>query len=293
MTEIIGVILLYPKKGGRVRYPLVDNLLHQVIFFSYLTVSFSHYAIPTSYITVLLSHWVVPLLFSHTWRFHPHIVQFQHYMWQFFYHIWWFLYFFSHIWRFHSHIMQFQYHMWQFFSHIWWFSYFFFPHIWQIHPYIVQFRHHMWQFFSHIWWFPSFSSHLIVSFSHCVILTSHVTKVLISHVTVLLSHLMVSLLFFFTFDGPIPTKVPPNVRTIQLNVILVLSNVTIEPSFARKEKLNHQTWQKYSHMWFLVLHNLKMVPLNVRKNTSTTERGKCTVLSILAHLIKLRKDRFG
>ena len=93
----MGVILLYPKKGGRVRYPLVDNLLHQVIFFSYLTVSFSHYAIPTSHITVLLSHWVVLLLFSHTWRFHPHIVQFQRYMWQLFLTLGSFLTFFSHL----------------------------------------------------------------------------------------------------------------------------------------------------------------------------------------------------
>ena len=30
-----------------------------------------------------------------------------------------------------------------------------------------------------------------------------------------------------------------------------------------------------------------------KKKMSTTERGKCTVLSILAHLIKLRKDKFG
>ena len=31
------------------------------------------------------------------------------------------------------------------------------------------------------------------------------------------------------------TKVSPNVRTIQSNVMLVLPNVIIEPSFARKE----------------------------------------------------------
>ena len=43
----------------------------------------------------------------------------------------------------------------------------------------------------------------------------------------------------------------------------------------------------------MVLHYLKMVPLNVRKNTSTTKRGKGTVQSILANLIKLRKDKFG
>ena len=47
-----------------------------------------------------------------------------------------------------------------------------------------------------------------------------------------------------------------------------------------------------SHVIFGI-HNLKIVPLNVRKNTSTTERGKGTILSILAHLIQLRKERFG
>ena len=88
-------------------------------------------------------------------------------MWQLFCHIWWFLYFFSHIWRFHSHIVQFQYHMWQYFCHIWWFpnfflifdgfiltlcstnitcdctfvtfgGSFFFSHIWQFNPHIVH-----------------------------------------------------------------------------------------------------------------------------------------------------------
>ena len=36
------------------------------------------------------------------------------------------------------------------------------------------------------------------------------------------------------------TKVPSNVTKVWSNVMLVLPNVTIEPSFARKEKLNHQ-----------------------------------------------------
>ena len=43
--------------------------------------------------TILLSRCVVPLPFSYTWRFHPHIVQFQHYIWQFFCQIGWFPYF--------------------------------------------------------------------------------------------------------------------------------------------------------------------------------------------------------
>ena len=32
--------------------------------------------------------------------------------------------------------------------------------------------------------------------------------------------------------------------------MLVLPNMTMEPSFARKKKSNHQTWQKYIHIWF-------------------------------------------
>ena len=59
------VILRYSQKKGGVRYPLVGNLLHQVTFFSHLTVPFSHYAVLTSHVTVLFSHLVVPLLFSH------------------------------------------------------------------------------------------------------------------------------------------------------------------------------------------------------------------------------------
>ena len=220
-----------PQKRGRVRYPLVDNLLHQVIFFSYLTVSFSHYAVPISHVTVIFSHLVVPLLFFSSYLTDPSL-----------------------------HCAVPTSHVTVLFSHL-----------------VVPFL------------FLTFDSFILT------LCNSNITCDKSSNITCDSSFVTFDgfLTFFFTFDGPIPTKVPPNVRTIQLNVILVLSNVTIEPSFARKEKLNHQTWQKYSHMWFLVLHNLKMVPLNVRKNTSTIERGKCTVLSILAHLIKLRKDRFG
>ena len=53
-----------PKKEG-VRYPLVDNLLQQVTFFSHLTISSLHCAVPTSHVIVLFSHLVVPLLFFH------------------------------------------------------------------------------------------------------------------------------------------------------------------------------------------------------------------------------------
>ena len=65
-----GVILRYPpKKGGRVWYPLVDNLQYQVTFFLHLTVLSSYCVVPTSHVTVLFSYLVVPLLFSHIWWF--------------------------------------------------------------------------------------------------------------------------------------------------------------------------------------------------------------------------------
>ena len=54
-------------------------------------------------------------------------------------------------------------------------------------------------------------------------------------------------------------------RKVQSNVMLMLPNVTMEPSFARKKKIEPTNVTKvYSHI-ILVLHNLKMVPSNVRK----------------------------
>ena len=35
-------------------------------------------------------------------------------------------------------------------------------------------------------------------------------------------------------------KLQPNVRKVRSDMMLILPNVTIEPSFVRKEKLNHQ-----------------------------------------------------
>ena len=49
------------------------HLVVPLLFFSYLTVSSSHYAVPTSHVTVIFSHLEVPLLFSHIWWFHCHI----------------------------------------------------------------------------------------------------------------------------------------------------------------------------------------------------------------------------
>ena len=60
--------------------------------------------------------------------------------------------------------------------------------------------------------------------------------------------------------------------------MLVLPNVTIEPSFARK-KIEPLNVTKVQLHVILVLHNLKMVSSNVRKkNMSTTKCGKSIVI---------------
>ena len=59
----MGNSTIPPLKKRGLRYPLVGNLLHQVTFFSHLTVPFSHYAVLTSHVTVLFSHLMVLLLF--------------------------------------------------------------------------------------------------------------------------------------------------------------------------------------------------------------------------------------
>ena len=38
-------------------------------------------------------------------------------------------------------------------------------------------------------------------------------------------------------------------RNLLSNVMLVLPNVTMEPSNVRKREGDHQIWQKYNHMW--------------------------------------------
>ena len=70
-------------------------------------------------------------------------------------------------------------------------------------------------------------------------------------------------------------------RKVRSNVMLVLPNITIEPSFARKKKIELPNMTKVQSHMILALHNLKMVPSNVKKkkkNTSATERGKSTVM---------------
>ena len=59
-----------------------------------------------------------------------------------------------------------------------------------------------------------------------------------------------------------PSK--PNVRKLRSNVMLVLPNVTIEPSFAKK-KIEPPNMTKVQSHVILILHNLKIVLTNVRK----------------------------
>ena len=67
-------------------------------------------------------------------------------------------------------------------------------------------------------------------------------------------------------------------RKVQSNVMLILPNVTIEPSFTRK-KIEPPNMTKVQSHVILILYNLKIVPLNVRKkNTSTTKCSKSTVI---------------
>ena len=60
-------------------------------------------------------------------------------------------------------------------------------------------------------------------------------------------------------------KVQSNVRKVRSDVMMVLPNVTIESSFARKKKFESPNLKKVQSHVILVLHNLKMVPSNVRK----------------------------
>ena len=115
-------------------------------------------------------------------------------------------------------------------------------------------------------------------------------------------------------------KVQPNVKKVRSYVMLVLLNVTTKSSFARKKKLNLQTWQKYSHMWvwhfmiwkwyhqmlekrwvqlnvakvlpyvMLVLLNVIMDPSNVRKKI----RELLNVIKIWLHvMLVLSKSQYN
>ena len=160
------------------------------LFFSHLTVSSLYCAVPLSHVTFLLSYWVVPLLFSQTWRFHPHIMQFQITCNSSFLTFGGSLTFFSHLTVLSSHYAVPTSHV-IVLSHIGWFLYFFLTLDGFIltlcssnitcDSFFLTFGGSL-TFFSHIW-----------RFLHCAVPTSHVT--------VFFLHLVVPLLFFLTFDS--------------------------------------------------------------------------------------------
>ena len=190
-----------------------------ILFLLHVTILLSH----VSYVTIFLSYLVVPLLFSHIWRFHPHIVQFQYHMWEFFSHIRWFTYFFfSHLTVLSSHCAVSTSHVTVFFSHlvvlllfshIWWFhclinstniasdsifvtfsgTLFFYSQIWPFHYYIGQYSHYFWSYFCHIRWYPIFFltiDNSIVTISTTNITSDHnFTFRLITEVTFLLTNI--------------------------------------------------------------------------------------------------------
>ena len=61
------------------------------------------------------------------------------------------------------------------------------------------------------------------------------------------------------------TKVPPNMRNVWSNVILVLPNVIIEPSNMRKKKKESPNVTKVQSNVMLVPHNVRTTLSNVRK----------------------------
>ena len=60
--------------------------------------------------------------------------------------------------------------------------------------------------------------------------------------------------------------------------MLVLPNVTMEPSNVREKKREPPNLTKVQSHVMLVLHNVRMVPSNVRKNKGTIECDKSTVI---------------
>ena len=59
-------------------------------------------------------------------------------------------------------------------------------------------------------------------------------------------------------------------------MMLVLSNMIMEPSNVRKIKKQPNVTKEKSHV-ILKLHNVRIKPSNVRKNKGTAEYDKCTV----------------
>ena len=73
-------------------------------------------------------------------------------------------------------------------------------------------------------------------------------------------------------------KVQPNVRKVRSNVMLVLHNMTIEPSFARKKKWTTKR-DKSTVTYDFGTAQFEDGTIKCKKNnTSSTEYGKSTVM---------------
>ena len=66
-------------------------------------------------------------------------------------------------------------------------------------------------------------------------------------------------------------------RKVWSNMMLVLPNVTIEPSNVREKKKKEKYVTKVQSHVMLVLHNVRMVLPNVRKKNGTIECDKSEV----------------
>ena len=64
---------------------------------------------------------------------------------------------------------------------------------------------------------------------------------------------------------------------VQLYVMLILHNVRMVPSNVRKKIMDRPNVTKVQSHVMLVLHNVRMVLSNVRKNKETTECDKSTI----------------
>ena len=64
---------------------------------------------------------------------------------------------------------------------------------------------------------------------------------------------------------------------VQSHVMFVLHNVRMVPSNVKKKMREPSNMTKVQSYIMLVLHNVWIVPSNVRKNKGTTECGKSSV----------------
>ena len=69
-----------------------------------------------------------------------------------------------------------------------------------------------------------------------------------------------------------------NVTKVQSHVMLVLHNVRMVPSNVRKKIKEPPNMTKVQSHMMLVLHNVRKVQLNVRKNKGITECDKSTII---------------